>query len=339
MDRKGILLLNKPVGPGSMDMLRRLRRLTGMKKMGHVGTLDPFADGLLPVVLGRDTKIIPYMENYKKAYRVTIAFGQQTETQDFTGKALTPLTFSDSFSPQKFRLELEETVLSMTGPIEQKTPAYSAAKIQGKPMYTYARQGIKVEGKRRKVEIFEAKIIDVSIRPERIGLELPLDFSSPHPLYPKEVREEGVEPGQGLYQSPIEVSLDIHCSKGTYIRTWAHDLGERLGLGAYALRLRRLQTGPYHWEQGIAWSEMCGGSLPFPVIGPDTARPDLPVIELSLDDAVCILQGKTVYRDVSVSTLCRAYFGEEFLGLVRPGEKTGTLRAERMFAELENLKN
>ncbi len=339
MDRKGILLLNKPVGPGSMDMLRRLRTLTRMKKMGHVGTLDPFADGLLPVVLGRDTKIIPYMENYTKTYRVTIAMGQETETQDFTGRALGPLNIPETFSEEKFTRDLEEAVSSMTGPILQQTPAYSAAKIQGKPMYAYARQGIKVEGKVRQVEIYEAKILDNSFKTERLDSKLPLDFSEPHPLYPEEVREEGVKPGLGLYQSPIEVSLDIHCSKGTYIRTWAHDLGEKLGLGAYALRLRRLQTGPYRWEQGLAWSKIRDGSLPLPVFEPDTARPDLPVIELGSDDAVRILQGKTVYRDVSVSTLYRAYSGGKFLGLVRPGEEKGTLRAERMFAELENLKN
>lgn len=208
--------MDKPVGLTSFGVISRLRKLTGIKKIGHSGTLDPFATGLLPILIGRYTRLAQYLESGTKTYRLTLVLGEARDSLDCTGKV------SDSLNPKDHeRLEreiidgsLEARLCDLlkeefTGKIEQIPPMYSAVKQEGKRLYHYARQGISLDRPARPVEIYQA------------------DLSSP---YRDEVGAWAID---GL----------LTCSKGTYVRTWVDDLARRAGYLAYTKALRRLASG------------------------------------------------------------------------------------------------
>lgn len=213
---QGILLINKPRGMTSFGVVARVRKLAGQKRVGHTGTLDPFADGLLIVCIGRATQMVQFMEHYDKMYRVGIAFGRSTDTQDLTGQTLTEHVLTET---EKDQLRssgfsaLHAAVAQMIGDQQQVPPMYSALKVDGKPLYVYARKGETLERKSRAVRIDEAVL-------------------------------ESIELGDIL-----TATLRIRCSKGTYIRTLADDLGRKLGYGAYAYSLTRLSCGPFALDQ------------------------------------------------------------------------------------------
>lgn len=208
----GIFLVNKPQGMTSFGVVARIRKLTGMRRVGHIGTLDPFADGLLPVCTGKATSAVQFMEKYDKTYQVRIVFGQATDTQDLTGKVIETHQLTDS---ERSRLaetdfaELRQAVTDLIGCHEQVPPMYSAIKKNGRPLYAYARAGEIVDRKARPVTIRRAEILDISL-----GQQMQMD-------------------------------LLVECSKGTYIRTIADDLGRKLGYFAYAAQLTRTRCGPF----------------------------------------------------------------------------------------------
>lgn len=351
----GLLIVRKPVGITSMDVIRQLRRMTHIKKIGHTGTLDPFADGVLPVAIGRATNMIHYMEAYDKRYRVLLHLGQSTDTHDLTGQVLqeTPITpeMADNLRANNWE-KIKSLIEEMTGSITQVTPQFSAAKIDGKPMYYYARQGIQVEGKTRKVEIYSVSIVDIHLHPDFLQTRMALASGRLDNHFPGEVyvgEEEILE----VYHSPITLVLDIHCSKGTYIRTWVDDFGRRLGWGAYAEKLRRISAGPYTYEDSLTLealemyeAESFRGiaTKNSVLLSPGTARLDFPMIELEKQMAINILQGKAVYLEEQLDEgqIYRVYNKGKFLGLgvARVTQNQNlALFAERMFTGLENIKN
>ncbi|NLP47477.1 MAG: tRNA pseudouridine(55) synthase TruB [Clostridiales bacterium] len=192
----GFLILDKAQGITSFGALARLRRLTGQKKAGHTGTLDPMATGVLPIALGGATRFIDFLPSDDKAYRAKIRLGLTTDTLDITGKIVNESQVKTD--PQEFEAALKQFV----GPIEQIPPMYSAVSKDGVRLYKLARQGLEVERKARRVEIYSAVLI---------GFDLSLN----------------------------EYEVDIACSAGTYIRTLADDLGRLLGCGASLSALRR----------------------------------------------------------------------------------------------------
>lgn len=213
----GLILISKPRGMTSFGVVSRLRRLTGVRRIGHTGTLDPFAEGLLIVCLGRSTAVARFMDDYDKSYRVGIEFGRATDTQDLTGTTVFEHPLSDSEQQALAETDfaaLRSAVAALPGEHLQLPPMYSAVKIEGKKLYEYARQGQTIERKSRPVRIDSAAV-------ERAWLE------------------EGV----------FRAVLRIDCSKGTYIRTIADDLGRSLGLGAHAYSLTRLRCGPFDLSQ------------------------------------------------------------------------------------------
>lgn len=211
----GFVLIDKPKGMTSHDVIARIRRILGQKKVGHTGTLDPNATGLLLVALGEGTKLIPYLENEDKAYRAEIVFGQQTDTCDVTGTVLR--TEEDfTITPE----ELSEAIQSQTGKIDQIPPMYSARKVNGKKLYEYAREGKQVEVKARPVEISRIDLIEEEL-PERIV-------------------------------------IDVDCSKGTYIRSIARDLGAYLDLPSCMGELRRTRVGTLHLDDAISLEALQG---------------------------------------------------------------------------------
>ena len=203
----GFLNVYKPSAMTSHDVVAVLRRVIKIKQIGHTGTLDPFAAGVLPVCIGKATRLIEYLPD-DKAYSGTIQLGKSTTTYDIEGEGV-------NFSDKKARLEeIEEALKSFRGEIEQLPPVYSAIKVKGKKLYEYAREGKEVEITPRRVTIARLEIID-------------FDFEKQ------------------------QVSLHIECSKGTYIRSIAHDLGVKTGAYAYLAKLIRTQAGKFRLKDTI----------------------------------------------------------------------------------------
>lgn len=226
----GILLVNKPKDLSSFAVVKWARKLLGLKKVGHLGTLDPFATGVLPLVFGRATRLSRYLLEEDKKYQLKLVLGTATDTMDSEGQ----ITESAPLTKEQIDLLLAEdqklirtAVQQLTGVRQQKPPPFSAVKIKGRPMYLYARAGEMIEAKARKIEIYEAKYL---------GAELD---------YPDLV--------QG--SSSLALDIFIHCSKGSYMRVLADELGRTLGSFAYAAELKRLQVGAFELEQTIDLAE------------------------------------------------------------------------------------
>jgi tRNA pseudouridine55 synthase len=211
----GFLLIDKPEGPTSHDIVDDVRKTTGERRVGHAGTLDPFASGLLIVGVGREaTRKMQKLVGLDKTYDAIFVLGASSDTDDKTGKiTLVP--------PQEPLTQgrVQEAIKQFIGEIEQTPPAYSAIKIGGKKMYEAAREGKPMEAKARKVTIYS--ISEVQFIPST---------SSGNKL-------DGIE--------WVVISLTIHCSSGTYIRAIARDLGQTLGTGGYVESLRRTKIGPF----------------------------------------------------------------------------------------------
>jgi tRNA pseudouridine55 synthase len=219
----GILLINKPRGMTSFGVISRLRRLTGIRRIGHTGTLDPFAEGLLVVCLGRSTAIVQFMERYDKSYRLGIVFGRATDTQDLTGQTTFAREMTADAADQMRQddfAEFRQAVQALTGEHQQLPPMYSAVKVEGRPLYEYARRGQEIERKTRRIMVYRAAVEQITLDGE------------------------------------LRAQLTISCSKGTYIRTLADDLGKKLGYGAHADSLTRLQCGPFSLDQAVGLEQL-----------------------------------------------------------------------------------
>lgn len=203
----GILLVDKASGETSYDVVRKTKRISGLKKVGHAGTLDPFSTGLLIVMLGRGTKLMPFLMEGTKRYRAVIHLGVETDTYDPEGRVVEEKTVPD-LSPELVREALERFV----GEIEQTPPAFSAVHVDGTRAYKLARRGQEVRLSTRRVTIH--------------GIDL-------------------------LRLDPPRLTVEVHCSGGTYIRSLAHDLGKALDTGAHLAGLRRVASGPFRVEDAL----------------------------------------------------------------------------------------
>jgi len=219
--KAGVFLVDKPVDITSFGVVSRLRRILHIKKVGHAGTLDPFATGLLIVCAGRSaTKLISQFMDGKKEYLATLRLGVETETQDTEG-AVTARTPVGEISS----LQIEECLQNFRGRQLQVPPAYSALKHKGKPLYYYARKGILIAKEPREV--------DISVL-------------------------ERTDGGHALAGEVADLCIRVVCSKGTYIRTLAADIGRTLGCGAHLVQLRRTRSGCFSVEGSLTWRDLSG---------------------------------------------------------------------------------
>ncbi len=202
----GVLNVYKPPGITSNGVVTKIRRLTGIKKVGHTGTLDPEAEGVLPICIGKGTKVAGMLTDSNKAYRATIRLGVTTDSQDMTGNVLSRSEAKVS------REEFERAVMCFVGEISQIPPMYSAIKQNGQPLYKLARKGVEVERKPRLITIFKIEIVE---------------FAGETAVF------------------------DVHCSKGTYIRTLCADIGEKLGCGAAMEGLIRIKSGCFEIAEAV----------------------------------------------------------------------------------------
>lgn len=209
----GIINIYKEAGFTSHDVVAKLRGILKQKKIGHTGTLDPEAVGVLPVCLGKGTKVCDLLTDKDKVYETVMRLGVVTDTQDMTGNVLreSPVHVT--------REELEAVMRQFLGDYDQIPPMYSALKVQGKKLYELAREGRVIERKPRRVQI--------------LGLEL-----------------------RGMEEDGIHVHMRVHCSKGTYIRTLCHDIGERLGCGAAMEKLIRTRVGIFKIEDALTLAQV-----------------------------------------------------------------------------------
>jgi tRNA pseudouridine55 synthase len=254
----GVLVVAKPAGPTSHDVVALVRRLSGIRRVGHGGTLDPFASGVLPLFLGRATRVVEYHLADRKAYRATICFGANSTTDDLEGE-LTPIDGATT---------TREVVQAAFGPflgrISQVPPAYSAVKVAGRRAYARARAGEPLELAPREVTIHS---LDLQSWDER-------------------------DPDR-----PIAI-VDVICSAGTYIRALARDLGAAVGSGAYLGALVRTASGPFTLETAIPLDDLREASngpglaeLLQPI---DTGLDDLPELALSEPEVAALVRGQFV---------------------------------------------
>jgi tRNA pseudouridine55 synthase len=276
----GILLLDKPVGITSNLALQKVKRLFNASKAGHTGSLDPLASGLLPICLGEATKVSGYLLDADKTYLGTIKLGERTSTADAEGEIIETRPI-DNLDEARVRTVLGQFL----GEQEQVPPMHSAIKQNGQPLYKLAHQGIEVERKARKIEIFR--------------LEL-------------------------LRMADNELEIEVHCSKGTYIRTLAEDIGEALGCGAHLGSLRRVQTGPFDMEGAVSLSkleDLASGegfeALDALLLPIETALSDWPGVNLSEHTAYYLRQGQAVQVPrAPASGWVKLFIGEkQFVGI------------------------
>lgn len=244
----GFLNIYKPVGMTSHDVVSVLRRVTKIKQIGHTGTLDPFAEGVLPICIGKATRLIEYLQDDKE-YLATVQFGAATNTFDIDGEKV--FTSDKKVS----RDDIKEGLKSFEGEILQLPPIFSAIKVKGKKLYEYARKGEEVEIQPRKVVI------------ENIEL--------------KNFDEE-------LQQAQIL----LKCSKGTYIRSIANDLGKNLGCGGYLIKLIRTQAGKFRVENSV---QLDGIDVESNLLNPLDIL-NLPKIAVDNDDLARIKNGMPIYK-------------------------------------------
>src|SRR5229473_2874101 len=208
----GILNINKAIGMTSHDVVASIRRLLKQKRVGHAGTLDPAASGVLPICIGKGTRVAEYLSESGKAYRAEIVFGVETDTYDSEGAIVRTASAADLT-----RAQIEQALQHFTGQQMQLPPRYSAIKLQGQPAYKLARAGEDITLDPRPIVIYSLEIIN---------------------------------------WSPPALVLAIECSKGTYIRSLAHDLGRHLGCGAYLRALIRTRSGPFSLSESITLQQL-----------------------------------------------------------------------------------
>lgn len=249
----GILNINKPTGMTSHDVVGKVRKLLGQRRVGHAGTLDPGASGVLPVCVGQATRVAEYLSESGKAYRATLVFGIVTDTYDAEG-AVVRKTNAAALT----RAQIEALLPSFLGSQMQAPPRYSAIKLAGQPAYKRARAGEEVMLAARPITISRLEIVD--------------------------------------WQPPT-LTLDIECSKGTYIRSLAYDLGERSGYGAYLGGLVRTRSGPFALSESVTLEQLAEAvernDVRRYLHAPEKALEYAPALVLDTETAARIRHGNT----------------------------------------------
>jgi tRNA pseudouridine55 synthase len=215
----GVLPLWKPKGMTSHDCIYKIRRLTGIKKVGHTGTLDPEVEGVLPICFGQATKISSIIMESKKVYEAKVTIGYATETEDYTGKIIEEKKVDPSLKLEHIRHHLSAFI----GEIEQIPPMYSAVKVNGKRLYEYARQGHNIERPARRVTIYSIDLISNDLQWE---------------------------------ENTVSFWIRVACSKGTYIRTLCVDIGRKLGYPAHMGDLVRMESGSFTKDDAITFQQL-----------------------------------------------------------------------------------
>lgn len=299
---EGILAVHKPAGWTSHDVVAKVRGMVRLKRIGHTGTLDPEVTGVLPLCLGRATRVVEYLQELPKEYHAVLRLGYSTDTEDITGNVVE--TADDIHVTRE---EALEALQSFIGQISQIPPMFSAVKINGKRLYELAREGKTVERKSRTVTIHEIEMTDFN--------------------------------AEGDY---TEISFRVLCSKGTYIRTLCVDIGKKLGVPSVMVKLVRTVSAGIAEEQCLTLEQieqfMKDDTLHTRLIPVDQAIDYLPKHTVSEEKTDAALQGqrlssRAVEPPVDSSEPIRLYdIKENFLGIYKRQEETGAIVPVKVFS-------
>lgn len=273
---QGLLLINKPEDITSFKAVAMVRKAANTKKVGHTGTLDPLATGVLPILVGRATSLTPYILNADKKYIATVKCGITTDTLDTTGTVLTEAT--PSFTKEDLLFAIDK----FSGTIIQYPPVYSAIKKDGIPLYKLARAGKEVTVEPRKITVFSIKL-----------LEFNEDYS---------------------------FKIEVHCSKGTYIRSLCRDIGEFLGCGAVMSGLIRTAAGPFDLKQCVELSDINEENIGEFLLGEELAVAHLPAVSVTKKQAFRFSNGgklsfERLNENIVPDLYYRVKFEENFIGI------------------------
>ena len=270
----GIILVNKEKDFTSHDVVSIVKKITE-SKVGHTGTLDPNATGVLPLLIGNATKISKYLINHDKEYEAVIQLGKKTTTADIEGEVI-----EEKEVPEKIYIECENILKSFIGKQKQTPPAYSAIKVNGKKLYSYAREGIKIEIEPRNIEIYNIELMNIN-------------------------KEEK------------QISFRVSCSKGTYIRSLCEDIADKLGTVGYMKDLKRTKVGDFEIKEAITIEELKEKFEKndfLDMITIENIFKDMPEIELNENNIKQYLNGvKIVERNQD--GIYRIYYKNEFNGI------------------------
>ena len=270
----GIILVNKEKDFTSHDVVSIVKKITE-SKVGHTGTLDPNATGVLPLLIGNATKISKYLINHDKEYEAVIQLGKKTTTADIEGEVI-----EEKEVPEKIYIECENILKSFIGKQKQTPPAYSAIKVNGKKLYSYAREGIKLEIEPRNIEIYNIELMNIN-------------------------KEEK------------QISFRVSCSKGTYIRSLCEDIADKLGTVGYMKDLKRTKVGDFEIKEAITIGEL---KEKFEkndfsdVITIENIFKDMPKIELNENNIKQYLNGVKI-TEKNQDGIYRIFYKNEFNGI------------------------
>jgi len=248
----GFLNINKPKSYTSFDVVARLRKILNIRQIGHTGTLDPFATGVLPICIGKATKLIEYLSDDKE-YFATVQFGANTTTYDLEGE------ITQTFDKKISKSEIQQVLKTFEGDISQIPPIYSAIKVNGKKLYDYARAGQDVEIKPRKVTVYKIDLVDFDEKNQ-------------------------------------SAKILVSCSKGTYIRSIAYDLGKILNCGGYLTALERTRAGKFLIKDSINLEDLTQENVLNKIINPLKVM-DNPVYNLSKAECERVSHGNFITND------------------------------------------
>ncbi len=300
----GVLIVKKEAGWTSHDVVAKLRRLLGGVKVGHAGTLDPAATGVLPVLIGRATRLAEYLVEWDKEYRAVLRLGETTDTQDASGTVLSRIG-TNGVSEEAIR----QVVARFRGPQRQIPPMYSAVKIGGQPLYKAARAGQIVERQDRAIVIHRLDLVSIN--------------------------------GQ-------DVTLNVVCSKGTYIRTLCADMGHALGVGGHLLTLERRRVGPLSVDRALTVDQIGAalalGTLHGHLIMLDQLLEALPAVVVTDEQARRILHGAAVSPEgiqdlptLSVSVRLKDAKGRLLAIGTRGGPSSEMIKIHKVLVDIDSL--
>ena len=261
---QGALIIDKPAGITSHDAVNRVRRIVGERRVGHTGTLDPFATGVVVMLIGKATRLMQFLSGAEKEYEALIRLGYATDSGDCTGR---PLQSEAQLETKEFNTqEIEAAMAALSGDIQQIPPMYSAKKIKGRKLYELARRGEEVERE-----------------PVPISIKTFAPILPPRDLL--KTNDDGTR----------DVAARIVCSAGTYVRTLAEDFGKRLGVGAHLAALRRTRAGNFSIAESHTLEELAtmaqSGSIADALISMDATIAHLPAVDLNDDDVHRVSHG------------------------------------------------
>lgn len=284
----GVIIIDKPAGWTSHDVVARVRRILHERRIGHTGTLDPFATGVLVVLVGRATRLAQFLAGAEKEYEAVVRLGYATETGDLTGARRGEAATCGAWSTQ----EIEATLKSLRGEIEQVPPMYSAKKVQGRKLYELARRGVEVEREAVRVTVHEIE----AVKDEAVERGVGKSEASK--------QEEGllrrVEGGllRRNEDGTCDLSIRVVCSAGTYVRVLAESIGASLGVGAHLAQLRRTRAGKFGVGASVSLERLSelaeAGAVGEVLTGMNATISQMPATHLTFDEARRVRHGAAV---------------------------------------------